>query len=105
METPNLKYLKQISGGDLDFENSLLTILKVEFPLEYKTIKYNFKHNNYKLLALNIHKIKHKIGMLSMDKGVDLASICEINIKEGITEQYNDLILILDRIDVYLKNK
>ena len=105
METPNLDYLKQISGGDLDFENSMLAILKLEFPEECTILKQNFKNSNFKEVALNIHKIKHKIGMLGMINSVDLASKCEESIKKGNTEQYNELVLILERINVYLKNK
>ena len=105
METPNLDYLKQISGGDLDFEKSLLSILKLEFPIEYNVLSNNFKNSDFDKVALDIHKIKHKIGMLGMLNSVDLASECEKNIKKGNTKQYKDLISILERINVYLKNK
>jgi HPt (histidine-containing phosphotransfer) domain-containing protein len=105
LETPNLDYLKQISGGDTDFENTMLNMLKLEFPKELNLLKSNFNDNNFMDLSLDIHKIKHKIGMLGMPKSLDLASICEKNIKEGNTEQYKELTLVLDRINVYLKNK
>lgn len=105
METPNLDYIRQISDGDIDFEKTLLSILKLEFPAECKLLNDNFDNNNFDEVALNIHKIKHKLGMLGMHNSVDLASKCEKSIKEGITEQYKDLILILERINVYLENK
>ncbi|AUC86012.1 histidine kinase [Polaribacter sp. ALD11] len=105
MEIPNLDYLKEISGGDLDFENAMLSLLKLEFPAEYTVLKMNFDNNNFDEIALDIHKIKHKIGMLGMEASVDLASKCEKNIKNGNTEEYRDLVLILERINVYLKNK
>lgn len=105
METPNLNYLKQISGGDLDFENNFLSILKLEFLIEYSVLSNNFKNSDFDKVALDIHKIKHKIGMLGMINSVYLASECEKDIIKGNTEQYKDLVLILERISVYLRDK
>ena len=102
MEKPNLDYFKQISGGDIEFENNLLSILKLEFPVEFIVLKKNFENNFFKEVSLNIHKIKPKIGMLGMMKSLELATKCETNIKEGNTEQFKDLVLVLDRINVYL---
>lgn len=34
LEKPNLNYIKDISEGDKNFENSLLSSLKTEFPKE-----------------------------------------------------------------------
>ena len=105
LEKPNLNYIKDISGGDKDFENNLLSLLKTEFPKEYEILKNNFKQQNYSQVALNVHKIKHKISMLGMPLAFDIASNFEQDIKKGYTEQYENLLVILDRIDVYLSNK
>ena len=70
-----------------------------------KLLNNNFENNNFDEVILNIHKIKHKLGVLGMHNSADLASKCEKSIKEGNTEQYKDLILILERINVYLENK
>ena len=43
---PNLNYIKGISEGDKNFENSLLSSLKTEFPKEYEILKNNFKQQN-----------------------------------------------------------
>lgn len=105
METPNLEYIKEISGGDKEFENEMILILKIEFPEEYMLLKKNFENKNFEEVALNIHKIKHKIGMLGMQKSFELATKLEQNIKNAITLQFDDLLLILDRITVYLSHK
>lgn len=105
METPNLEYIKEISGGDKEFENEMISILKIEFPEEYMLLKKNFENKNFEEVALNIHKIKHKIGMLGMQKSFELATKLEQNIKNAITLQFDDLLLILDRITVYLSHK
>ena len=39
METPNLNYIKELSGGDNAFEESILEVLKKEFPEELKLFK------------------------------------------------------------------
>ncbi|QTE21762.1 Hpt domain-containing protein [Polaribacter cellanae] len=105
MEKPNLNYIQQISGGDKDFEASMLTILKEEFIKELSLIKKNFKKEDYIQLSFNIHKIKHKISILGMEKSFELASEIEQEIKNGNTEQYANLIIILERIGVYLSDK
>lgn len=105
METPNLTYIKEISGGDKDFEKSMLDILKAEFPKEYTVLKNNFANKNYQEVALNIHKIKHKIGMLGMKKSFEFATTIEQDVKKGIIEEYDAFLLILDRINVYLSCK
>ncbi|GAB7258064.1 Hpt domain-containing protein [uncultured Polaribacter sp.] len=105
MEKPNLNYLKEISGGDIDFENSMLSILKTELPEELSILKSYYENSNYEELSLSIHKIKHKIGMLGMPIALEFASKIENDVKKGNLEQYTDLIFILERINVYLKNQ
>ena len=105
METPSLKYIKKISGGDEDFEKNILAVLKLEFPADLEAIKTNFNANNFTQLLYGIHKIKNKLGILGMKKSAELAMKCEKSINEGKKESCNHLLLILDRIDVYLKEK
>jgi len=42
-EQPNLLYLKEISGGDLAFENQMLEIVKKELPEEIKSYENSLK--------------------------------------------------------------
>ena len=60
METPNLDYIKELSGGDIAFEESILNVLKKEFPIEHTTFLKNFKKENFKEAANNVNKIKPK---------------------------------------------
>lgn len=105
MEIPNLNYIEEISGGDKEFEKNMLNILKSEFPEEYTILKKNFENKNFEEVALNIHKIKHKIGMLGMKNSFVLATNLEKDIKKGVIKQYDAFVLILDRIGVYLDHK
>jgi HPt (histidine-containing phosphotransfer) domain-containing protein len=102
METPNLNYIKELSGGDLVFEQNILNVLKKEFPEEYSLFNKNFEKKDYNELANNVHKIKHKISILGFKKGLTLASKFEKDLKKGDIKLYQDFINILNKIHVYL---
>ncbi|MCL7764147.1 Hpt domain-containing protein [Polaribacter sp. Z014] len=103
METPNLNYIKELSGGDLEFEENIIELLKKEFPEEHMLFNENFSKKEYVEAANNVHKIKHKISILGLKKGLELASRFEKDLKNTNTELYNDFVNILDKIHVYLK--
>ena len=105
MEKPNLIYIKEISDNDASFEESIISILKKEFPEEFSVFLINYKNKNYIETANNIHKLKHKISILGLKKGYELATKFELEIKEGKTELYSDFINVLNKIAVYLGNK
>lgn len=102
MEQPNLSVIKEISGNDIEFENSLLEIIKLEFPEEVTLFKTNFDRKNYLEASNNVHKIKHKISLLGLIKGLETASAFEIQLKQGNIKLHNNFIEILDKIHVYL---
>lgn len=89
MEKPNLKYIKELSEGDLDFERNLIAILKKELPEEYEVFLKNFEEKKFTETAENVHKLKHKISILGLVKGYEQAVIFENNLKErGGIEHY-----------------
>ena len=103
MEAPNLNYIKELSGGDKDFEESILTVLKKEFPEEYSLFNENFDKKDYLEAANNVHKIKHKISILGLKDGLELASKFEKDLKKSDTKLYKEYINVLNKIHVYLK--
>lgn len=103
METPNLNYIKELSGGDLAFEESILSVLKKEFPDEYLLFKKNFQAKYYEESANNVHKIKHKISILGMTKSLKIASAFENELRKGEIKLNSDFLKILDKIHVYLE--
>lgn len=104
MEKPNLSLIKEISGNDIEFENNILEIIKLEFPEEVNLFKTNFEQKNYIEASNNIHKIKHKISLLGLEKGLETASVYEIELKQGNIKLHDNFIEILDKIHVYLSN-
>ncbi|MDN3491249.1 Hpt domain-containing protein [Winogradskyella bathintestinalis] len=103
MEQPNMSYIKSMSGGDEAFEAKLISIIKKEFP-EEKTVYYNnINVDNFKQAADNVHKLKHKISILGLEKSYETAVVFENNLIEGSTELQDEFEMILTTITHYLK--
>lgn len=102
MEKPNLKLIKEISGNDLDFENNLLKILKKEFREEVNLYNKNLNDKNYGELHQAIHKLKHKISLLGLSKGLEIATLYEEEVKNGNIKHHNEFEKVLHKIHLYL---
>ena len=89
-EEPNLLYLKEISEGDLEFEKKLLEIVKKELPEEIKLYQNLLKNNNFNKAAEVVHKIKHKISILGLEKGYQVAIDYEEHLKVKNLELQNN---------------
>jgi hypothetical protein len=103
MEQPNLSYIHSMSGGDKAFEQKLIGIIKAEFPEEKKVYFDNIAAENYKLTAENVHKLKHKISILGLEKSYDVAVNYENNLIDGITEGRTDFESILQIMTDFLE--
>lgn len=103
MEQPNLSYISSMSGGDKAFEKKLLDIIKGEFPEEKNVYYTNIKAKNYKLSADNVHKLKHKISILGLEKSYETATEFENNLLEGSTLLQDKFESILTIMTDYLQ--
>lgn len=103
MGQPNLSYIYSISGGDIAFEQKLIDIIKVEFPEEKKVYLNNIALKKYKLTAENVHKLKHKISILGLEKSYETAVAFENNLIEGSIELHEEFESILTIITNYLQ--
>lgn len=104
METPNLNYINELSDGDKAFESKLLKILKDEFEMEREEYNINFKNKLYHNTADNVHKIKHKILILGLEKSYYLAEKHEEHLKNKNTSQHLKFEMVLNIISQYIKN-
>ena len=102
MEQPNLSVIQEISEGDSDFENSILEILKKEFSEEANQYNEYFTQQNFEETSNTVHKLKHKISLLGLKNGLELAAVYEKELKEGKTEFHEKFSEILSKINVYL---
>ncbi len=101
-ETPNLNYINQLAAGSEEFKQKIICIMKKEFPEEKDVFFSNFKDHNYKDAAENVHKLKHKIGMLGLENGYKTTVSFEEELKGNKHSLYPKFIVILDSINDFL---
>ncbi len=99
---PNLEYVNELSGGDALFKQKLIGIIKKEFPEEKEIFLHNYKSSELNKAAENVHKLKHKIGMLGLDDGYQIAIDFENELLAGKTSLFQKFMLILDTIDEFI---
>lgn len=95
-EVPNLSYIREISGGDLEFEKQIIEIIKVELPKEVKSYNSFLNEKYFKKAADLVHKIKHKISTLGLDESYQIAIKHEIELKQDSLRYKNDFDTILE---------
>ncbi|MCA0152068.1 Hpt domain-containing protein [Winogradskyella vincentii] len=103
MEQPNLSYIQSMSGGNEEFEQKLIGIIKKEFPLEKQEYRGNISAGNYKLAASNVHKLKHKISILGLERSYEVAVNYEDSLIEHKTDGQEDFEAILQIMTDFLK--
>lgn len=103
METPNLKYIKQLAGDDVAFEQKFIAILKDEFPVEKQEYIKTLREGKTNETALIVHKLKHKLNILGLENAYRLAVTYEEELKMENTALKKEFSGILDTIESYLK--
>ena len=101
-EIPNLNYIKEISGGNEDFEIKFLNIIQTEFPKEKQDYMAHLKNDNLEESAKVVHKIKHKFGILGLTGGYKLAVQYEENLKYGNTKLQKEFEEILESVEGFI---
>lgn len=103
MELPNLTYINELSGDNLQFKEKLIQIIKKELPMEVQAYDDAMKENDFKLAASCVHKLKHKLSILGLEKSYYIAEEFENNLKENSTNLQSDfqaiLVLMQDFVD------
>ena len=102
MEQPNLSLIKEIAGNDKDFQNSIFSILKKEFPLERDLYIENFGAKDYAKASDDVHKLKHKISLLGLAQGFEIATKYEKELRDNNTDLHVSFVQVLDKMDAYL---
>lgn len=85
MEQPNLKYIDELSGDNPEFKNKIIGILKKELPNEILVYEEQFGKGKYLLAADSVHKLKHKVSILGLEKSYYIAQEYESNLKNNST--------------------
>ncbi len=103
MELPNRSYIDSLCRGDKTFETKLVSVIKSEFPDEKEVYFTAFKQSDFKQLAEAVHKLKHKISILGLEKGYELAARYENEIHEKELHLSQEFEQILSKMTEYLK--
>jgi len=103
MEQPNLSYINDIARGDETIKKTLINVIKTEFPEEKKEYFNSLNSKSFKKIEENVHKLKHKISILGLEKSYEIANKFEHNLREHKLEGAEDFEKILSVITTYLK--
>ncbi|MEM6718476.1 MAG: Hpt domain-containing protein [Bacteroidota bacterium] len=102
LDSPNLSYIKELSDGDAEFEANLIAILKKELPKEKEAFTESIREQNYQNSAALVHKIKHKISILGLEKSYDFAIAFEEELKNDNPERLDTFLSILQNMEEFL---
>jgi HPt (histidine-containing phosphotransfer) domain-containing protein len=102
MEQANLNYINELSGDNIDFKNKIIAILKRELPEEIAVYKERKSKNDLVQMAQSVHKLKHKISILGLEKSYYIASEYENNLKSSITQMQTDFEQVLDHMQEFV---
>jgi HPt (histidine-containing phosphotransfer) domain-containing protein len=95
MEKPNLNYINQLSGDNEEFKAKIIGILKKELPEEVALYQNHIQTKNLKLAGEIVHKLKHKVSILGLEKSYYIAEEFEGNLKEQSTKLQSEFESIL----------
>jgi len=103
MSMPNLDYIKELAGDDIEFENQFIQILKTEFPSEKVFYEKAISENNFYDAAQIVHKLKHKFNILGMTDAYALSVTYEEELNAQNMEKDEQFLNALCTIETYLK--
>lgn len=103
IEQPNLNYVDELAGDDIEFRNQFITIIKEEFPLEKEEYHGHLTNNRVKSTADIVHKLKHKFNILGMENSYKLAVSYEMELLDGKNGSESKFKEVLTTIEEYLK--
>ncbi len=101
-EVPNLDYIKEISGGNEEFEKKFLSIIQTEFPKEKEDYTQFLESGELEESAKVVHKIKHKLGILGLTTAYKMAIKYEEDLKIGNTSLKEDFEDVLGTVEAFI---
>jgi hypothetical protein len=102
-ETPNLNYVKELAGDDIDFERRFITIIQNEFPIEKNAYLNHMQNKEPSAASEIVHKLKHKFNILGMEAAYKFAVAYEGQLSAGNMGMDMEFRSILIKIETYLK--
>lgn len=103
-EIPNLEYIDQLSNGDASFKSKILGVMKDEMAEEIGVYEHEMEKEDYRKASEAVHKLKHKVGILGMEKSYLLTEQYEDELREGNLSLCLEFGQILEKILIFSKN-
>lgn len=103
IEQPNLAYVDNLAGDDLEFRAQFITIIKDEFPVEKEEYLGHVANGKNKETAEIVHKLKHKFNILGMENSYRLAVDYEKELLAGEQGSETKFKSVLETIEAYIK--
>ncbi len=100
MEQPNNKYIEQLSGANIEFKARMIEILKRELPEEIAIYRNHLQNNDLADAAQCVHKLKHKISLLGLEKSYYIAEEFEELLKNKSTllqDKFEEILDVMQR--------
>ena len=101
-EVPNLNYIKEVAGGNEEFEQRFLNIIQDEFPKEKEDYLNFLGSGELEEAGKIVHKIKHKLGILSMNGSYQLAIQYEEDLQYGDMKLKEDFFNVLQIVEAFI---
>ena len=102
MEQPNFSEIDKIANGDKAIEQKIIDVILKEFPVEKEMYFEYLDQKNNERIAAYVHKLKHKISILGLIKGYEVATTYEENLKIDCYDYQEDFEQVLAVITTYL---
>lgn len=83
LEKPNTSYIDQLSVDDIAFKNKFINLIKKELTVEIDSYKKAISNKEYLKASQLVHRLKHKVSILGLKKGYNLALDFENELKEN----------------------
>lgn len=102
METPNLNYINELSGDNEQFKEKIIKIIKKELFTEVELYDAHIKKLDFFNASQSVHKLKHKISILGLEKSYYIASDYENNLNNDSLALKDDFETILQVLQEYV---
>lgn len=105
MEKPNLIYIEKLARGEESVKNTLINVIKTEFPEDEIVYQKSIEEKDFKEIEDIVHRIKHKFSILGLEKSYKKANMFEQNLREhqldsNLKEDFDKILLTISQ---YLK--
>lgn len=96
----NLNYLKELSGGSIEFEKDMISLFVNQVPGELEIIKTAILSNDFRIIKTMSHKLKSSFSLIGVKGGMELSLIEN---KSDIGEQMDEIKLLFEKVTEYTK--